>query len=113
MKEAGLEPLITLHFGARQEDRSLRVDTSWRSSFRKLKSDQLIADLAPPVAILVAVKAGRMLHQMDSVNMESKISDLARDITLLKVYRETTEDVNLPTGFEKPRGKRASLFSIR
>lgn len=81
--------------------------------------DQLISDfvsrlgLAPPVAILVAVRAGRMLHQMDSVNMESKISDLAIDVVkekridqlsiLLKVYRDTTEDVNLQRGFRKAK----------
>ena len=76
--------------------------------------DQLVADfvsrmgLALPVAILVAVRAGRMIHQMNSKNMETKVTDLTIDVVkekivdqlsiLLRVYRETTEDVNLPTG---------------
>ncbi|KAI5481978.1 hypothetical protein BDE02_T002300 [Populus trichocarpa] len=76
--------------------------------------DQLVADfvsrmgLALPVAILVAVRAGRMIHQMNSQNMETKVTDLTIDVVkekivdqlsiLLRVYRETTEDVNLPTG---------------
>ena len=76
--------------------------------------DQLIADfvsrmgLALPVAILVAVRAGRMIHQMNSQNMETKVTDLTINVVKekivdqlskeLRVYRETTEDVNLPTG---------------
>ena len=76
--------------------------------------DQLVADfvsrmgLALPVAILVAVRAGRMIHQMNSQNMETKVTDLTINVVkekivdqlsiLLRVYRETTEDVNLPTG---------------
>lgn len=76
--------------------------------------DQLVADfvsrmgLALPVAILVAVRAGRMIHQMNSQNMETKVTDLTIDVVkekivdqlerILRVYRETTEDVNLPTG---------------
>lgn len=48
--------------------------------------DQLVADflswmgLALPVAILVAVRAGQMIHQMNSLNMEPKITDLAIDV---------------------------------
>ena len=76
--------------------------------------DQLVADfvsrmgLALPVAILVAVRAGRMIHQMNSQNMETKVTDLTIDVVkdkivdqlerIFRVYRETTEDVNLPTG---------------
>ena len=76
--------------------------------------DQLVADfvsrmgLALPVAILVAVRAGRMIHQMNSQNMETKVTDLTINVVKekivdqlskeLRVYRETTEDVNLPTG---------------
>lgn len=76
--------------------------------------DQLVADfvsrmgLALPVVILVAVRAGQMIHQMNSLNMETKVTDVTRDVIkdkivdqlsiLLRVYRETTEDVNLPTG---------------
>ena len=76
--------------------------------------DQLVADFVSrmgldlPVAILVAVRAGRMIHQMNSQNMETKVTDLTIDVVkekivdqlsiLLRVYRETTEDVNLPTG---------------
>ncbi|KAJ6881934.1 hypothetical protein NC651_028517 [Populus alba x Populus x berolinensis] len=64
--------------------------------------------LALPVAILVAVRAGRMIHQMNSQNMETKVTDLTIDVVkekmvdqlsiLLRLCRETTEDVNLPTG---------------
>lgn len=76
--------------------------------------DQLVADLisrmglALPVAILVAVRAGQMIHQMNSINMEPKITDLAIDVVLenivkqleilLRVYKDTTANVNLPTG---------------
>ena len=76
--------------------------------------DQLVADflsrmgLALPVAILVAVRAGRMIHQMNSLNMETKVTEVTIDVVkdkivdqlsiLLRVYRDTTEDVNLPTG---------------
>lgn len=75
--------------------------------------DQLVADfvskmgLALPVAILVAVRAGQTIHQKKSLNLETKISNLALDVVkekivdhleiLLKVYRDTTVDVNLPT----------------
>ena len=54
--------------------------------------------LALPVAILVAVRAGQMIHQMNSQNMETKVTDLMIDIVkekmvdqlsiLLRVYRE-------------------------
>lgn len=76
--------------------------------------DQLVADfvsrmgLALPVVILVAVRAGQMIHQMNSLNFETKVTDVTRDVIkekivdqlsiLLRVYRDTTEDVNLPTG---------------
>lgn len=76
--------------------------------------DQLVADfvsrmgLALPVVILVAVRAGQMIHQMDSLNMETKVTDVTISVIkekivdqlsiLLRVYRESTEDVNLPTG---------------
>lgn len=76
--------------------------------------EELIADfigkmgLAVPLAILLAVRAGQMFHQINSIHMETKVTDLAIDVVkekivaqlsiLLRVYRETTEDVNLPTG---------------
>ncbi|KAL9426578.1 hypothetical protein AB3S75_033377 [Citrus x aurantiifolia] len=75
--------------------------------------DQLIADfvsmmcLALPVAILVAVRAGRMLHQMNSLDMETKGTGVTIDVLkekvvnqleiLLRVYRDTTRDVHFPT----------------
>ena len=76
--------------------------------------DQLVADLisrmglALPVAILVAVRAGQMIHQMNSINMEQKINELTRDTLrerivskvelLLRVYKDTTPsfDLELP-----------------
>lgn len=76
--------------------------------------EQLVSDcvsrmgLALPVAILVAVRAGRMIHQMNFLNMETKVTALTIDVVkekiveqlsiLLRVYTDTTEDVNLPTG---------------
>lgn len=74
--------------------------------------DQLVADfvsrMALPVAILLALRAGRMLHHLNSMNLETEVTDLAVDVLkekivnhlsiLLRVYRDTTEDVNLPTG---------------
>lgn len=76
--------------------------------------EELIADfigkmgLAVPLAILLAVRAGQMFHQMNSLNMETRVTDLAIDVVkekivdqlkiLYRVYRDTTEDVNLPTG---------------
>ncbi|KAJ6288072.1 hypothetical protein OIU78_014724 [Salix suchowensis] len=88
--------------------------------------DQLIADfvsrmgLALPVAILVAVRAGRMIHQMNSQNMETKVTDLTINVVKekivdqlskeLRVYRETTEDVNLPTGVNLQEGTQSEYF---
>jgi len=76
--------------------------------------DLLIADfissmgLALTVAILVAFKAGLMIHEINSLNMETKVTDLTISVIkerivnklsiLLNVYRDTTGDVNLPTG---------------
>lgn len=75
--------------------------------------DQLVADLisrmglALPVAILVAVRAGQMLLEMNSLNMETKVTEVTIDVVkeqivyhleiIFRVYRDTTEDVNLPT----------------
>lgn len=76
--------------------------------------DQLIADfvsrmgLALPVLILVAVRSGQMIHQINSINMEIILTDVARDALqekivsqlsiLLRVYRDTntSESVTLP-----------------
>lgn len=62
--------------------------------------------LALPVALLVAIRAGQMIHKLHTLNMESQITDLTRDVLrekiveqlsiLLRVYRDTTENVNLP-----------------
>ncbi|YP_008992371.1 hypothetical protein Salmi_Mp105 (mitochondrion) [Salvia miltiorrhiza] len=76
--------------------------------------EQLIADfvsrmgLALPVAILVAVRAGRMIHQMNSLHIEPQITEVTRGVLkdkivdqlsiLLRVYKDTTEGVSLPTG---------------
>lgn len=52
---------------------------------------QLVADfifqlgLALPVAILLALRAGRMIHQMNSWNMETKITNLAVDVVKEKI----------------------------
>lgn len=76
--------------------------------------DNLIADfisrmgLALPVAILVAVRAGQMLHLMDSLNIETRVTDVTINVIkekiieqlsiIFRVYRDTTPDgnVNLP-----------------
>lgn len=76
--------------------------------------EQLVADfvsrmgLALPVAILVAVRAGRIINTMNSINMETKVYEVTIDVVkekivtqlsiLLKVYKDTTEGVSLPTG---------------
>lgn len=76
--------------------------------------EQLIADfvsrmgLALPVAILVAVRAGRIINTIHSINMETKVTEVTIDVVkekivdqlsiLLKVYKDTTEGVSLPTG---------------
>ncbi|KAL9426646.1 hypothetical protein AB3S75_033436 [Citrus x aurantiifolia] len=58
-------------------------------------------------AILVAVRADRMLHQMNSLDMETKGTGVTIDVVkeqvvnqleiLLRVYRDTTGDVHFPT----------------
>lgn len=74
--------------------------------------DQLVADfvsrmgLALPVAILVAVRAGRMINQIHTMDLERKVGDLAINVLKEKivnqlqiefrVYRDTTVNVNLP-----------------
>lgn len=49
-----------------------------------------------------------MIHQMNSLNMETRVTDIAIDVVkdkiveqltiLCRVYRDTSVDVNLPTG---------------
>ncbi|KAK7370572.1 hypothetical protein VNO78_35192 [Psophocarpus tetragonolobus] len=76
--------------------------------------EELIADfigkmgLAVPLALLLAVRAGQMFHQRNSLNMETRVTDLAIDVVkdkivdllsiLFRIYRDTTPDLNLPTG---------------
>ncbi|KAF9660787.1 hypothetical protein SADUNF_SadunfMtG0011300 (mitochondrion) [Salix dunnii] len=70
-----------------------------------------------------AVRAGRMIHQMNSQNMETKVTDLTINVVKekivdqlskeLRVYRETTEDVNLPTGVNLQESLLLSLFTNR
>lgn len=90
--------------------------------------DQLISDfvskmgLALPVAILVAVSAGRMIHQMNSLNMETKIKNLAVDVIkekivdqleiVFQVYKDTTTTANLPTGVNLQEVAERVLFSV-
>lgn len=73
---------------------------------------QLIADfifrmgLAFPVAILVGVKAGQMIHILNTRNMETQIADVTIETLhekisyqleiLLRVYRDSHVDVQLP-----------------
>lgn len=91
--------------------------------------NQLIADfilqmgLALPVAILVAVSAGKMIHTITSMNMETKISNLAVDVIkdkivekleiIFRVYRDTTlADVNLPAAVNLKEVAERVLFSV-
>lgn len=78
--------------------------------------EQLVADfvlgmgLILPVAILVAVRAGRLLYLINSINFQSKVTEITIDVIkdkiveqlsiLLRVYIDThpPEDVHLPTG---------------
>lgn len=56
--------------------------------------DSLISDfisrmgLALPVAILVGVRAGRMIHQINSLNMETKLTDLAIDVVKERIVNQ-------------------------
>lgn len=91
--------------------------------------DQLLADfisrmgLALPVAILVAVSAGKMIPTINSINMETKITNLAVDLVkekivdqlaiVYKVYRDTTPtgDGNLPAAVNFQEVAERVLFS--
>jgi hypothetical protein len=92
--------------------------------------DQLVADfvsrmgLALPVAILVAVSAGRRIHRVNSRNMETEITNLAIDVLkdkiveklqiVSKVYKDTTPtgDGNLPTAVNFQEVAERVLFSV-
>jgi len=92
--------------------------------------DQLVADfvfqmgLALPVAIMVAVSAGRMIHQVNSRNMETEITNLAIDVLkekiveklkiVFRVYKDTTPtgDGNLPTAVNFQEVAERVLFSV-
>ena len=66
--------------------------------------------LAVPLALLVALRAGRMISEFTSLNLEGKVQELS--ITVLKeqivyqlkllftVYKDTTPDVNFPPGID-------------
>ena len=64
--------------------------------------------LSLSIAILVAVRAGRMIHHINAINVETQVTDISKDVLkeqiiyqleiLYKVYRDTTEGVHLPAG---------------
>lgn len=76
--------------------------------------DKFVADfvssmgLALPLAILVGIRAGEMIEELNLLNMDRKVTELAINVVkekiieelviLFRVYRETTVDVSLPTG---------------
>jgi hypothetical protein len=94
------------------------------SDMNKLVSDFVLQmGLALPVAILVAVSAGKIIHTITSMNMETKITNLAVDVVkekivekleiILRVYRDTTfEDVNLPAAVNLQEVAERVLFSV-
>jgi hypothetical protein len=64
--------------------------------------------LSLSIAILVAVRAGRMIHHINAINVETQVTDISKDVLkeqiiskleiLLRVYKDTTEGVHLPAG---------------
>ena len=64
--------------------------------------------LSLSIAILVAIRAGRMIHHINAINFETQVTDMSKDVLkeqiiyqleiLYKVYRDTTEGVHLPAG---------------
>lgn len=90
--------------------------------------DQLVADvilklgLALPLAILVGIGAGKTIHTITTLNMETQIKDLAVDVVkgkivekldiLLRVYRDTNVDVNLPAAVDLQAVSERVLFSV-
>ena len=64
--------------------------------------------LSLSIAILVAVRAGRMIHHINAINVETQVTNISKDVLkeqiiyqleiLYKVYRDTTEGVHLPAG---------------
>lgn len=93
------------------------------SDMEKLVADFVLKmGLALPVAIMVAVSAGKMIPTINSINMERKITHLAVDVVkekivdqleiLLRVYRDTTVDVNLPAAVNLQEVAERVLFSV-
>lgn len=91
--------------------------------------EQLIADLiyrmglALPVTILVAVSAGKVIHTINSLNLETQINNLTVDVIkemivdqldlIYRVYRDTTPDVNhLPAAVNFHSVAEQVLFSV-
>ena len=92
--------------------------------------DQLVADfvfkmgLALPVAILVAVSAGKIIHSITSLNLDSKITKVAVDVLketivnkleiVYQVYRDTTPtgDGHLPAAVNFQEVAERVLFSV-
>ena len=80
--------------------------------------------LALPVAILVAVSAGKMIPSINSLNIEPKITKVAVDVLkekivdqlaiVYKVYRDTTPtgDGNLPAAVNFHEVAERVLFSM-
>lgn len=92
--------------------------------------DHLVADfvfkmgLALPVAILVAVSAGRMIPTINSINMETQITKVAVDVVkekivdqlaiVYRVYRDTTPtgDGDLPAAVNFHEVAERVIFSV-
>lgn len=90
--------------------------------------DQLVADvifklgLALPLAILVGIGAGKTIQTINSLNMETRITEVAVDVIkgqiiekleiLLRVYRDTNLDVNLPAAVDLQAVCERVLFSV-
>ena len=80
--------------------------------------------LALPVAILVAVRVGQIIHQINSINMETEITNLAIDVLkekivqklqiFYRVYKDTTPtgEFSFPTAVNFQEVAERALFSV-
>lgn len=90
--------------------------------------DELISEvilklsLTFPLAILVGIGAGKTIQTINSLNMETRINEIAIDVLkgqivekleiLLRVYSDTNLDVNLPATVDLQGVCERVIFSV-